>query len=173
MLATPGVTSKTPAPSRWACGELGRRKQTRQPLVSCVPLGADPTAFCGPLAFVAGWLPRGGALTHLSIEPRPPGGEDVLAEPGPAPTAALPGGGIQDLHVRVARHPVHAEVGRLPRPARLGAAHACGNKWERVHEHRGRAGGAGQTRGHARLQAGGTTRHLAFRFWPGQRCLSA
>lgn len=94
---------------------------------------------CTPEGFLGapglgGWrASRKGAVTHLSVEPRPPGGEHVLAEPGRAPAAAFPSGGVEDLHVRVARDPVHAEVGRLPRPARLCAAHTCGNKLKQRH----------------------------------------
>lgn len=48
--------------------------------------------------------------------------------------------------------PVHTEVGRLPRPARLGAAHACGNKLKHRHQCYG-LGASGQTRRpHLRLR---------------------
>lgn len=141
-----------------AAGPAGSRGEGNRPgsgsCVTCPP-GRRPNGFLWALGL-------GGAITHLAIEPRPPGGEHVLAEPGPAPAAALPGGGVQDLHVRVARHPVHAEVGRLPRPARLGAAHACGNKWERMRERRGRPGRASaRPAGHVRGWHGDTS-PLAF-----------
>lgn len=69
-------------------------------------------------------------ITHLPVELCPPGGQHVLAEPGGAPAVAPAGGGVQDLHVRIAHHPVHAEAGRLAGLAGLSAADACRNKWE-------------------------------------------
>lgn len=82
------------------------------------------TAFCRPLACNEGRSPSAAAAAprphpkgserswrYLPVKPRPPGGERVLAEPGRAPTAPLPGGGVDDLHVRIAQDPVDAEVG--------------------------------------------------------------
>lgn len=89
-------------------------------------------AFLGPLARAQGAalgrlpsLPEEERATYLPAQPRPPRGERVLAEPGRAPAAPLPGGGLQNLHVRVAQDPVHTEGGRLSGLACLGAAHAC------------------------------------------------
>lgn len=97
------------------------------------PPGCRPGGILSAPGLCRGWSPgltvpsfhTKQSVTHLPVQPRPPGGQHVLAEPGRAPTAPFPGGGVQDLQVRAAHDPVHAEVGRLSGLANLGAAHAC------------------------------------------------
>lgn len=47
----------------------------------------------------------------------------MLAEPGGAPAAPLPGCGVNDLQVGAAHDPVGTEVGRLSRLPGLGVTH--------------------------------------------------
>lgn len=110
--------------------------------MSCVPC-CRPNGILGAPGLCPGWSPRPTVrsspeeecVTYLSVQPRPPGGQHVLAEPRRAPAAPLPGGSIQNLYVRVAHDPVHTEVGRLSRPACLGAAHACWGRWRNQRQH--------------------------------------
>ena len=90
---------------------------------TCHSCSDKVTAFRGPLPVVTGSRPP--KDYYLSVKPRPPRGEHVLAEPRGAPAAPPAGGAIDNLHVGVAHHPVHAEVWGLSRLARLGMAHTC------------------------------------------------
>lgn len=103
--------------------------------MSCLSLPADQVVASPGGSLRAGarvWLgpfpPRMG-VTYPAIQPRPPCRQHVLAEPGGAPAAPPPGGGVDNLQVRAAHDPVHAEGGRLPRLARLGVTHACQGRW--------------------------------------------
>lgn len=127
----PDSSSRWPGPGLVeVCGESGKRKQIwGQFLCHASHWLQAQWHSSGPWP-VSRWEPRAGCVTHLSIQPRPPGREHVLAEPGGAPAAPPPRGGVQDLHVRAAHDPVHAEVGRLPGLAGLGAAHACRERVE-------------------------------------------
>lgn len=72
--------------------------------------------------------PERTGATYPTMQPCPPSRKHVFAEPGWAPTAPLPSGGINDLQVGAAHDPVGTEVGRLSWLPGLCVTHACQEK---------------------------------------------
>lgn len=67
-------------------------------------------------------------MRYLAVQAHPAAVQSVLAQPGGSTQIVFPRGGVDHLEALVAHGPVHAEVGRFSRLARLRVAYSCGTR---------------------------------------------